>query len=70
VFGEFSAGEPLRAASSPAAAVKSGETTTQRRSSFLFSDPMFGAQWYINVGGRNGADFLLLALVYFFLGIV
>ncbi len=61
VFGEFSSGEP-------AAAVKSGETTKQRRSSFLFSDPMFGAQWYINGGGRNGADFLLLALVYFFLG--
>jgi len=51
VFGEFSAGESLRASS-----LKSGETTKQRRSSFPFSDPMFGAQWYINGGGRNGAD--------------
>ena len=49
VFSEFGAGEPN--------ATKSwGETTKQRRSSFPFSDPMFGAQWYINGGGRNGAD--------------
>ena len=56
VFGEFNSGgigehlPPLTTKS------VSEATSKQRRNSFPFSDPMFGAQWYINGGGRNGAD--------------
>jgi proprotein convertase subtilisin/kexin type 5 len=54
VFSEFHSGGGGEH-SSPLIA-KSVETTKQRRNSFPFSDPMFGSQWYINGGGRNGAD--------------